>query len=132
MALKGHTLSIADADQVQFSIIKSWNLMRWDRQIKSLIGTASLELLEKLSSITTLPTGGVSPKTGKPYPNIAEYYEKLRKTQEAVDKERLTEDPIPIYKPPVKSTLYKHQTRGFNMALLTFEWAEPAEGRTNP
>ena len=99
MALKGHILSIADADQVQFSIIKSWNLMKWDKQTKSLMG--------------------------KPYPNIAEYYEKLRKTREAVDKERLSENPIPIYKPPVKSTLYKHQTRGYNMALLTFNWAEP-------
>lgn len=132
MALKGHTLSIADADQVQFSIIKSWNLMKWDKQTKSLMGTASLELLEKLSSITTLPTGGgISPKTGKPYPNIAEYYEKLRRTREAVDKERLTEEPTPIYKPPVKSALYKHQTRGYNMALLTFGWAEPPEERTN-
>lgn len=129
MALKGHTLSIADADQVQFSIIKSWNLMKWDKQTKSLMGTASLELLEKLSSITTLPTGGgISPKTGKPFPNIAEYYEKLRKTREAVDKERLTEDPIPIYKPPVKVPLYAHQIRGLNMALLTFGWAEPQKG----
>ncbi len=128
ITLEGRTLSIAGADQVQSSIIKSWNLMKWDKQTRSLTGTASLELLEKLSKITTLPTdGGVSPKTGKPYPNIAEYYEKLCRTREAVDKERLTENPIPIYKPPVKSTLYKHQIRGYNMALLTFGWVQLPE-----
>ena len=74
-----------------------------------------LELLEKLSGIVKLP------------PSIDDYYQKLRKTREAVDRERLTEQPIPIYQPPIKSTLYKHQIRGYNMALLTFGWAEPLE-----
>lgn len=127
MALKGHTLSITDADQVQFSIIQSWNLMRYDRQTKSLIGNANIDLLEKLSSITTLPSGGISPKTGKPYPNIAEYYETLRKQRKAIDKERLEEEPTPIYEPPVKSSLYKHQIRGYNMAMITFGWVDLPE-----
>ena len=34
IALNGNTLIVADADQVQFSIIKSWNLMKWDKQHK--------------------------------------------------------------------------------------------------
>lgn len=99
--------------------------MKWDKQNQCLRGTAGLELLEKLSSIVALPTGGVNPKTGKQYPNIAEYYQNLRSVRDAVDRERLSENPVPIYEPPVKSTLYKHQMRGYNMALLTFGWAEP-------
>ncbi len=122
----GHKISIVDADKVQFAIISSWNLMKWDKQNQRLTGTATLELLEKLSSITALPTGGgINPRTGKPYPNIAEYYQNLRSVRAAVDAERLDENPIPIYDPPVKSNLYKHQIRGYNMALLTFGWAEP-------
>lgn len=126
IALNGNTLTIADADPVQFSIIKSWNLMKWDKQNKWLRGMASLELLEKLSSITTLPTGGgISPKTGKPYPNIAERYEKLKAARTAVGRERVNETPEPMYKPPVKASLYSHQVRGYNMALLTFGWVQP-------
>lgn len=30
MALVGTTLMIKEADQVQFSVIKSWSKMRWD------------------------------------------------------------------------------------------------------
>ncbi len=128
IALNGNILIVTDADQVQFSIIKSWNLMKWDKQHKWLKGTAGLELLEKLSSITALPTGGgISPTTGKPYPNIAEYYEKLKAAREAVDRERLNETPEPMYKPPVKASLYSHQVRGYNMALLTFGWVQPPE-----
>ncbi len=118
ITLNGNILSIAGADQTQYSTITSWNLTKWNKQTKSLTGIASLELLEKLSSITTLPTSD----------GIAEYYQKLRKAREAVDRERLTENPLPIYKPPVKTPLYKHQIRGYNMALLTFGWAEPQEG----
>ena len=129
IALEGNTLIIVNADQVQFSIIKSWNLMKWDKQKQWLRGMASLELLEKLSSITALPTGGgISPKTGKRYPNIAEYYEKLKAARAAVDKERVNENPTPLHKPPVRASLYAHQVRGFNMALLTFGWAEPPGG----
>lgn len=124
IAMSGHKLSIKDVDQVQFAIIASWNLMKWDRQNQCFGGIASLELLEKLASITTLPSGGISPITGKPYPNIAEYYQNLRNIRDAVDEERLDENPTPIYEPPVKSKLYKHQIRGYNMALLTFGWAE--------
>lgn len=126
IAMIGYMLSISNVDKVQFAIISSWNLMKWDKQKQRLTGTATLELLEKLSELTGLPTGGgINPKTGKPYPNIAEYYQQLRRVREAVDTERLEENPIPIYDPPVKSNLYKHQIRGYNMALLTFGWAEP-------
>lgn len=51
----GNTLVIVDVDNVQFSIIKSWNKMRWDKKSMALIGTADLELLNKLADIVRLP-----------------------------------------------------------------------------
>lgn len=111
MALSGNTLMIIDADQVQFSVIKSWNKMRWDRKQQMLTGTADIELLDKLSSIVKLP------------PAIAYRREQLHKVQDAVDRERVNEHPEPLTKYPVKMPLYAHQTRGANMAMLTFGWA---------
>ena len=130
MALKGHTLSIKEADEVQFSIIMSWNLMHYDKQTKSLIGNATLDLLEKLDSMerVRLPSGGdINPETGKPYPDIAEYYRNLKRVKKAVDAERFEENPIPIYEPPVKVPLYKHQVRAYDMAMITFGWVDLPE-----
>lgn len=111
MALAGTTLMIKEADQVQFSVIKSWNKMRWDRKQQMLTGTADIELLDKLASIVRLP------------PAIAQRRERLHAVQDAVDRERVNEHPEPLVKYPVKMPLYAHQTRGANMALLTFGWA---------
>ena len=55
MALKDTTLFIKEADNVQFTIIKSWNKMKWSKASQTLAGTADLELLDKLSSIVRLP-----------------------------------------------------------------------------
>ena len=113
MALQGTTLLIKDADNVQFQIVKSWNKMRWDRNTKTLHGTADLELLDKLASIVRLP------------PAIEAYRQQLHAVQDAVDRERVEEHPDPFYKYPVKMPLYAHQVRGANMALLTFGWIKP-------
>ena len=42
MALQGNTLRIKDADNVQFTVIKSWNKMRWVKKLQELQGTADL------------------------------------------------------------------------------------------
>ena len=55
MAVDGGTLIIKDADNVQFTVIKSWNKMKWDKKTQTLRGAADLELLDKLSSIVRLP-----------------------------------------------------------------------------
>lgn len=55
MAVDGGTLIIKDADNVQFTVIKSWNKMKWDKKTQTLRGTADLELLDKLSGIVRLP-----------------------------------------------------------------------------
>ena len=120
MALKDTTLFIKEADNVQFTIIKSWNKMKWDKKTQTLRGAADLELLDKLSSIVRLP------------PAAENRRQRLRAVQDAVDRERINPEPVPFFKYPVKMPLYAHQVRGANMAMLTFGWAQPGEGAAGP
>lgn len=116
MAIVGTTLKIIEADNVQFTVIKSWSKMRWDRKTQTLTGTADLELLDKLASIVRLP------------PAVDQRRTELRRIQDAVDRERVNPKPVPFLPPPVKLPLYAHQVRGYDMALLTFGWVAPNEG----
>ncbi len=113
MKLDGTTLILIDMTSSQFSIIKSWNKMIWDKATKQLRGTADLELLDKLAGISGLT------------PSVAARRRELRQMLDAVDRERVNPEPKPFYKYPVKLPLYAHQVRGANMALLEFGWAPP-------
>ena len=113
MALKGNTLLLADVSNTQFTIIKSWNKMIWDKATKQLRGTADLELLDKLAGISGLT------------PSVAARRRELRLVLDAVDRERVNPEPRPFFKYPVKLPLYAHQVRGANMALLEFGWVTP-------
>ena len=113
MALQGNALLIIEADNVQFTVIKSWNKMTWDKKSQILRGVADLELLDRLSGLVRLP------------PAIESRRNRLRTIQDAVDKQRVAQKPVPLYKFPVKMPLYAHQVRGANMALLTFGWVQP-------
>ena len=84
MALQGSTLLIKEADKVQFSVIKSWNKMRWSKKEQMLAGTADLELLDKLASIVRLP------------PSIAQRRQQLHDIQDAIDRERVNDAPEPF------------------------------------
>ena len=115
IALQGNVLKIIEADNVQFTVIKSWGKMKWDKRNQMLIGTADMELLDKLAGIVRLP------------PAIEAHRAALHRVQDAVDRERVNPDPKEMYKYPVKLPLYRHQTRGANMALLTFGLIDPPE-----
>jgi len=113
MAMKDGQILIKDADNMQFTIIKSWNKMKWSKTEQMLYAPVESELLNKLASIITLP------------PVIEAERQRLNGIMAAVDRERMKEDPEPLYKYPVKYPLFKHQTRGANMALLTFGLIAP-------
>jgi len=119
MALQGTTLRIKDADNVQFTVIKSWNKMRWVKKLQELQGTADLELLDRLAGLVRLP------------PDVDRRRQELKAVQDAVDRQRVADHPDPLFKYPVKMPLYAHQTRGANMALITFWWVPPVENQTN-
>lgn len=115
MALKDGQILIKEADNNQFLIIKSWNKMKWSKAEQMLYGPADMELLNKLAGLVRLPAP------------IEERRQHLNKVAEAVDRERMKEEPVPLYKYPVKLPLYKHQIRGANMALMVFGLIEPPE-----
>lgn len=113
MALKDNQILIKEADNNQYMIIKSWQKMKWSKAQQMLYGPADAELLNKLAGLVALP------------PVIEQYRQKLNKIAEAVDRERLNDEPKPMYEFPVKMKLYKHQIRGVNMALMVFGLLEP-------
>lgn len=115
MALKDGQILIKDADNMQFSILKSWGKLRWSKAEQMLYGPADGELLNKLAGLVRLPA------------NIEAERQRLNRIQDAVDQERMNDDPVPLYKYPVKMSLFKHQTRGANMALITFGLVDPPE-----
>lgn len=73
------------------------------------------EQYQKLSKIVRLP------------PAIESYRQRLDETQRAVDKMRVEKEPEALVKYPVQGSLYEHQVRAANMALLTFGLADPKE-----
>lgn len=115
MAMKNGRILIREADNVQFTIIKSWGKMKWSRQKQELSGPADIDLLNKLAGIVKLP------------PSIEAERIRLNKVMEAVDRERMNPNPVPMIKPPVKPKLFTHQVRGYNMALMVFGLVEPLE-----
>ena len=116
IALQDNVIKIKEVDNVQFTIIKSWAKMRWDRKNQMLSGTADMELLDNLAGICRLP------------PAIEGIRQRMHAVQDAVDRERINPNPEPLCDFPVKVPLYKHQIRGANMALLTFGMIEPPKG----
>lgn len=118
MGLKGTTLILAEVDNAQFTVIKSWRKMKWDAKTQQLTGIADLELLDKLAGLVKLP------------PRVEVRRRQMQSVTDAVDRERMNEHPKPFFQYPVKLPLYAHQVRGANMALLTFGWVPPERGGT--
>ena len=115
MALKDGMLLIKDADATQAAVIRSWGKFRWNKSTQLFQGYAELEALNKLARMVILP------------PHIETYRKQLEGVQDAVDRERTTKDPKPLVKYPVSKSLYPHQIRAANMALLTFGIIDPKE-----
>lgn len=121
MKMEDGWVFIKDADSVQTAILKSWGRLKWDRKTKLWRGQVSMELLNKLRAMVLLPA-----------PIEAER-QRLNAVQAAVDKERTlpSEQVKPLVRYPVTRSLYTHQTRAANMALLTFGIVDPKEVLTD-
>lgn len=113
MALKDGQILIKEADNVQFQIIKSWGKMKWSRATQTLSGVVDIELLNKLAGLVNLPE------------RIEDERQRLNRIMAAVDKERINENPVPMIDPPIKVSPFKHQIRGYNMALMVLGLVEP-------
>lgn len=113
MAIRDGTVYLKDLTPEQIARIKSWNCMKWNRQLQMMIGELSMDVLDRLSRMVRLP------------PAAEEIRQEMKLRQAAVDAERTAPDPKPLAKYPVKKNLYSHQVRAANMALLVFEAADP-------
>lgn len=103
-------LYLKNCDPRQFTIIKSWNLMKYTRKDSMFKGIASLELLNKLCGICKLP------------PRIEQYRLQLQNVQNKLDEIRQAKKVETIINPPVKAPikLFEHQLRAYNMAMTQF------------
>lgn len=115
IAMKDGQILMRNMDSTQYNILRNTGKCIWDKKRKMLIGDVSLELLETLNSIIRLPE------------RIKAEYTKLKAVQEAIDRERLNENPVPLVDYPVKLPLFKHQVRGANLALLAFGVVDPPQ-----
>ena len=121
MKLENGELIVADVDSSQYAIIKSFNLMRWNRQRQWLEGPCTMELLDKFSRLVKLPQ------------TIEDERLRMHHLQDAIDKERMKDKPTDIYKYPIKGNLFIHQAKAANMCLLTFGLVTPDEwGKGKP
>ena len=119
IALKDGQILIREANSTQYTIIKSWGKMQWSRMTQTFSGPADRELLDRLAGLVRLPEP------------IERERVRLNAISQAVDKERLNEAPKPLIDMPIKVKPYKHQIRGYNMALMILELAPPPGGDNN-
>ena len=107
------------ASKEEEAVIKTWRMMKKDKEKGYWYGSISRPLLENLKR-----NGGLIPPAKK-------ILDDMLTVQAAVDAERVKPDKDikPMYKYPVKTKLFTHQTRAANMALMVFE-VVPPEGRT--
>lgn len=113
IAVQGSAIYVKDTTDAQYKTIRSWGLMQWDKRAKLLVGAVSKELLDRLSRLVQLPPTAEAARI------------ELQRKQDAIDRERVNPAPVPLASYPVKKSLYQHQVRGANMALLTFGWVKP-------
>lgn len=106
MAMKDGQVFLKDISAYDNAIIKSWGLTKYNRTERWIEGPATIELLNKLAGLCKLPE------------YIEQERQRLNGIQEAVDKERMNEKPVPLYDYPVKATLFAHQVRACNMFFL--------------
>ncbi len=108
------------ASREEEAVIKTWRMMKKDKDKGFWYGAITRPLLENLKR-----NGGLIPPAKK-------ILDDMLTVQAAVDKERTKPDKEvkARYKYPVKAKLFTHQTRAANMALMVFGIVDP-EGKAD-
>ena len=100
---------------VHYRTIASWGKLRYNKRMQALQGPVDLETLDNLSRFAQLP------------PEVERIRRALRERKDAIDAIRNAEHPKPLVQYPVKHSLFEHQVRGANMALVAFGIVDPKE-----
>lgn len=112
VALKDGRIIISDIGGA-YHLLKGVSGLSYQRSSRTMSGAATLSLLDDLSGIGRLPK------------DIEAERQRMRAVRDAMDAERDNPAPKPLVHYPVKATLYAHQIRAANMALLHFGLVAP-------
>lgn len=108
------TIALADVGPYYNTLTGATNL-RWVKQRKTLEGPADLETLNRLAQIIRLPE------------HVEKHRRMLQRIRDTVEAVRDDPQPVAVIPPPVNATLYAHQVRAYDMALLTFGAVTPEQ-----
>lgn len=115
ITLSAGEVYIFGLDTPAYETIRSWGLTRWDKPKQALRGPAGAELLDNLAELL---------ETHFPGRRLPAELEDLRwhihRLRASINRERDNPNPVPMRPCPVKEgiTMYKHQIRAYNMALM--------------
>lgn len=115
IAMKDGLLYMRNMDSTQYAVIRGIGDVKWNKQKQMLIGSVTLELLQGLNSIITLPTKVEAERV------------RLEAIQTSIDRIRMEDNPEALVSYPVKAKLFSHQIKAANMALLAFQAINPLQ-----
>lgn len=107
IAVQHGNVILAEVEPLRFEQLKRIGLLRWNKSSRCFTAPMSLDLLNALQRLFNLPG------------YIEEERQRLLDVKRKVEEQRAAADPAPLYDYPVNATLFKHQTRGANMAMET-------------
>lgn len=109
IAMFDGAITLAEIDPLRLEQLRRIKSLRWSRSTHTMQGPVTISLLEELNRLFRLPK-----------PELDEL-KRLQAIRGDVERERLDPDPKPLVKYPIKNaTLFKHQVKGANMAILIF------------
>lgn len=117
VAMKNGRIVLAQIEQARMDKLKKTGMLRWNRAARTYSAPVTLDLLEVLAQIFPLPD------------TVEAERRRLDDIRLQIEAQRTTEKPEPICYYPVKATLFSHQIRAANMAMLVFGVITPKEGR---
>jgi len=117
IALQHGQVILAEIEPLRHEQLKRIGLLRWNKTTRTMTGTISLDLLNALSRIFTLP------------PFVEAERQHLLNIAGQVEQQREAPEPVALVKYPVKAQMFKHQVRGANMALLQLTSGSPEQGK---
>ena len=117
IALQHGQVILAEIEPLRHEQLKRIGPLRWNKTTRTMTGTISLDLLNALSRIFTLP------------PFVEAERQHLLNIAGQVEQQREAPEPVALVKYPVKAQMFKHQVRGANMALLQLTSGSPEQGK---
>lgn len=118
IAMKEGRIILAQIEQARMDKLKKTGMLRWNKRERTYSAPVSLDLLNALAQIFTLPDC------------IETERRRLAGVARELDAQRAAAEPAPLVPYPVRARLFRHQVRAANMAMLVFGAVPLEEERT--